>query len=133
MKQYSLLICIIISFILASSELRTFATNPPEETEAIILNEETDDDPHEDNLRLDVFYIPSAHQIQINTYSPQSQWIWVTIIDSQTNSIYSTDVLDTNNNGNTYYINAPAIPGDYCVVFTSLTDQTYGYFHVYSN
>lgn len=102
------------------------AGDPPLE-EIVIIPE--GDDPLEDQLDLFVYLNVTTGQIYVDTFV--NQWIWVYIIDIDTNAIVIYDEIDpAYNYGNTYYTTAPTAPGNYCIYFCSNSAGAYGFFTI---
>lgn len=107
--------------------LSLIADDPPT-VEIMVLPD--GNNPSEEILNLFVFLNTTTGQIYVET--DVNQWLWVYIINTDTNAVFFYDVIDpANTNGNTYHTNAPAVPGNYCIFFSSISAEAYGYFSIH--
>ena len=103
------------------------ADNPPVEEITVIPERE---DPAEEPLDLSVYLNSSTSKIYIEFNG--EQWLWVYILNTDTATIYSVDIIDvTQNNGSVYRTYAPSQPGNYRIHFQSNSAEANGYFSIY--
>lgn len=103
------------------------ADNPPITAIGIISDEE--DDPNVEPLDLLVYLNTTTGQISVETYV--NQWLWMYILDVETNTVCSIDVIDPSfDYGNIYHTFAPTTIGNYCIYFCSETAQAWGFFSI---